>query len=81
MKKTEMKIKVIEKPMMNFGDSQKLSEGELNKLKGGEGEEETDAEAQKKKCVVIFDQFKIFDACICYTKRFLAAADEFDPVE
>jgi hypothetical protein len=69
MKKNEFKIKVIEKPSMNFGDAQNLSRNALNELKGGAG-------ADKKMCFVIFDKFKIFDGCICYTSRFLANSED-----
>ncbi|MDR1554272.1 MAG: hypothetical protein LBS69_12560 [Prevotellaceae bacterium] len=69
MKKNEFKIKVIEKPMMNFGNVEKLTKKELSELQGG-------TEADDKHCVLIFDTFWIGPICVCRKKYFLANSED-----
>ena len=63
-----MKIKVIEKPMINFGTEEKLSKNEMNGLKGG-------------KCLIWFQKFVIGPTCVCVKKNFLACFEEMDTMD
>ncbi|MDR2291944.1 MAG: hypothetical protein LBE11_00535 [Prevotellaceae bacterium] len=73
MKKNEFKIKVIEKPIVNFNDVHKLNESELSVIKGGTDEDD-ELELQKK--CLFWSRFIINDWCVCDKRTFIGSGYE-----